>query len=317
MDLHFQQFITNLYKFVFDINRYTPSNELKEFIDAYDKLDMNLVLLRFYSVIKDYKTLIKNKDEELFTYDLKLIPGFNLKNNWTLFKHKQKIKIWAYLNVLYTLTEMLVEYNNSTLSTSSTNLNAQNNLDFNPYFGVGTNNNFGVEQIGLQNFNEDNGEASNGLTSMLSMTGIGKMLNIDELKDQLKNMTKEDIEEATANINNMLGNNMDDNTNNLISSMLTNISQELQNDDMDSNDPLGGILKIAEKVATKMKPKMDSGEFDMDKLINSTKNLAGQIGDKDMFDGNINPFDIVNKMMNMNEHDIMKNYSDILNNFKN
>ncbi len=113
-------------------------------------------------------------------------------------------------------------------------------------------------------------------------------------------MKKEDIDEATNSIKSLLGNNVDDNTSNLISDMLTNIKDELQKEDMSSGNPLDSIVKIAESVASKIKPKIEEDGIDMTQLWNSTQTLANQCKDQngnDLFGGNMNPFELVNQMM--------------------
>ena len=125
------------------------------------------------------------------------------------------------------------------------------------------------------------------------MVGIDKMLNLGELTEQLKNMKKEDIDEATNSIKCLLGN--DDNTSNLVSDMLMNIQDELKKENISNGNPLDNIVKIAESVASKMKPKMDEDGVDMNKLWQSTQNLANQCANENgnsLFGNGNNPFDL-------------------------
>ena len=108
---------------------------------------------------------------------------------------------------------------------------------------------------------------------------IDNKLNMEYLSKQLKNITKEQIEDSTKNIKSLLGD-VDENTSEMISLMLTDIKDELCKDNATSNDgsnPINNFLKmakIAESVAHKMIPKIDPKKVDMEKLLNSTKNIA-------------------------------------------
>jgi hypothetical protein len=175
------------------------------------------------------------------------------------------------------------------------------NDTFNPYIGVGVNDGetLSCSQMYAAKFPEEP-QQKPGIGSIVSMMGIDKMLNLKQLTEQLKNMTKEDIDEATESIRNLLGNNVDDKTTNLINDMLHNINDELKNEPIGTDNPLDNIVKIAESVAGKMKPKMDKNGVDISQLWNSTQNLAERCKDSNgnnMFPNGMNPFDMVNKML--------------------
>ena len=131
----------------------------------------------------------------------------------------------------------------------------------------------------------------------MGMSGI----NLNQLTDQLKNMKQEDIDEATDTIRNMLGTNDNGAAGELISDMLTNIRDELQNEDISSGNPLNNIVKLAENVANKMKPKMDNSDVNVEDLFKSTKNLTDNCVDENgnnIFGNGLNPFAMMNTMMN-------------------
>lgn len=175
-------------------------------------------------------------------------------------------------------------------------------LEFNPFVGVGESN---VEYsttdmfAGVENLPDE--EMTPGLSSFASMIGIDKMIpNLDQLKDQLKNMNKEDIDEATNNIKSLLGDNVNEETSNLISDMLTNITDELKKEQANEEDPLKNIFKIAETVATKMKSKVENSNVDMKELLNSTQNIANNCKDQEgnpLFNKNANPFAMLSQML--------------------
>lgn len=199
-----------------------------------------------------------------------------------------------------------------------------NKLDFNPYIGIGnTNIEYNVNDIlsGPESFPDAQQLSTPGLGSIAGMVGLDKMLNLNELSEQLKNMNKEDIDAATDNIKGLLGGNIDEGTSSLISDMLHNIKDELKKDDIASGNPMDTIIKIAETVAEKMKPRIDSEGIDMNKLLTSTQNLTNNCKDSEgnsMFSQGMNPFNLLGKLVNqsgeLNEEDCMKQCNDMLKN---
>lgn len=314
------QFAGTLHKFVNDLHRYTPSEGSKKFIEVFNDLDMDKVILRYYNILNEHSGKIKNRDETLFSNNLNVFPGIELSECWKKLSSGQKRKIWIYLEMLFVLSELIIQDNSEKEAKEKSNdlsnmahtivKNEEGTVDnadqnFNPYVGVGSSNGeYSIEEMfsGPQTLpgEENNDSALPGMANF----GLNSMFNIGELKDQLKNMKKEDIEEATNNIKKMLGNNDDDNTSTLISDMLNNITEELKNDEMNEGDPFKNIVKIAESVADKMKPQMESSNIDMSQLLNSTQSLASQCEDENgnnLFAGGVNPFNLVNQMMNMNQ----------------
>jgi flagellar hook-basal body complex protein FliE len=156
-------------------------------------------------------------------------------------------------------------------------------LQFDPFVGVGNaNEEYSTNDMfaGIENLPDE--KMTPGLSSLANLVGIDKMIpNLDELKNQLKNMDKKDIDDATNNIKSLLGDNVNDQTSDLISDMLTNITDELKKEDMEQGDPLQNIFKIAETVATRMKPKVENSNVDMQELLNSTQNIASNCKDSE------------------------------------
>ena len=359
MEKHYEEFVKNLYKFISDLNRYTKDEGTKKILEVFDKLDMGKVMLRYLNTLREDEENIKSRNEDVFKKDVIIFPGVNLKNLWTQLSDKQKEKVWTYLQILYIQSELVLNFKesvsdntnkNKTITTmiddvkEHTDDNKQivvkedeqdefNNLGFNPFVGIGgdSGQGFTCEQMysGLDNL-EDDQPSTPGLGALAGMFGVDKMINIEELSNQLKNMDKEEIDKATNNIKSLLGTEEDENTTRLISDMLTNITDELKKDDISKGNPLDNIIKIAETVASKMKPKLDENNIDMQNLWNSTQSLATQCKDEEgneLFSGANNPFNMLNQMMGMaqnmndgnpngqpmNEQDMMKNASNMLN----
>lgn len=328
MDQNLQGFVTNLYKFVSDLNRYYPTPGTSEFVKVFDKLDVGKLMLRFLTTMRPYEQMLKSRDETIFNSSLLLFPGIDISDAWSHLTSGQKNKIWTYLQLLFVQAELLLNSEeskekdsekNKTIHTMVDDINKgseQNDKqefdpfttdgekEFDPFVGVGDDNNdYCVTDVMESTKNiPDEPSSKPGLGSIANLVGIDKMVNLDELSDQLKNMSKDDIDDATNNIKGLLGNNVDENTSNLITNMLSNISEELKKDDVANGNPLDSIMKIAESVADKMRPALQKDGFNMEQLFNSTQNLAAQYKDDQgnpIFDENSNPMNMLNNMMNM------------------
>jgi hypothetical protein len=317
MEHFYNKFVKTLRDFLKDLNRYVPNDGCTQFLKCYDQLDMHKVILRYVGMMKEHEQHLKDMDECVFSEQLIVFPGINLTELWTKIPNEKKNKIFIYLHTLLVISDMMIqsiseneisqastETNNdsevSPLLPVSTKITSEvcNNLEFNPYIGIGgEESNLSVNEMYSGKLPDEQIQKP-GLSSLASMVGIDKMLNLSELTDQLKNMKKEDIDEATNSIKCLLGD--DENTTNLVSDMLTNIQAELKKEDISSGNPLDNIVKIAESVASKMQPQMDEDGIDMSKLWQSTQNLANQCSDdngNNIFGNGMNPFDLINQMM--------------------
>ena len=331
MEQYFESFITTLYKFLSDLDRYVPTKEIKDILDVYQKLPMGQISLRYYTIMEKYAKQIKNKtDESMFQKPLKILPNdVDISILWKKLSKNQKKKIWLYLEKLYKLCEIiLIEKNEQpqpqpqtqpqtqtqqqpqpqpqTQTQTQTQTQSQTQtqeLEFNPYEGIGSViEEYGINEMfsGPDTLPSDKKSSGMGMGSMASLLGLNKMFDINKLRDQLKNMSKEDIDKATQNLQGLLGGNVSENTSGIISDMLSSIKNEIQNDKNLDDDPFDSIMRIAQNVATKLQPKIESGNVNMDELFKSTQgltdNLKGSDG-KGLFEGKTNPFDLVKKMM--------------------
>ncbi len=149
-------------------------------------------------------------------------------------------------------------------------------------------------------FEEDPPDAP-GLESMIRMTGLDKTIDIGKLTEQLKNMTDEDINEATNQIKSFMGDKIDSRNSEFIGDMLSKISNELKSSPV-GTDPLKHILGISEKVSKQMEPSVANGSIDLNSLLNSSQALSKGMTDKSgkpIFSEGSNPFDMLTKMGNM------------------
>nr|QBK88388.1 MAG: uncharacterized protein LCMiAC01_00520 [Mimivirus LCMiAC01] len=323
---YLNDFIKTLYKFLCDLDRYVPTKSIQEILKIYTKLHMGKVSMRYYSIIKDHISDIKNRNASMFKQPLFILPQVDISALWEkLSTSGQKKKVWSYLNLLYVLSEMFLaekNYVNKNIKNKeqSEDEHTQNDkkLKFNPYIGIGqTNEEYGVNEISAgpeKLSNETGGLGLGGIGSMLGTAGLSNML--DELKQQWKNMDPAEIAEATKSVQNLLG--PDSNTSGIISDLLKNISTELAGDETD-------IMKIIENVASNVKSKIKPENINMGELLKSVQNMTNNCTDENgnkLFDGAKNPLNMINSLMGkmtgnnskqMSEQECFSMYNNMLN----
>ena len=332
MEQHYNSFLTTFYKFIFDLNRYDPTIGTSKALEVYKDLDFAKVIFRTYHLLKDNNVKIRNKDETLFNNPFIVLPDVDVSQSWSKLIKGQKNKLFTYLTILLIETDILFnQLGQETSNTPSKKLNTEpeaiikltenttgeitivvkaednKNSEFNPYVGVGENNNqqYSVDEMfsSLANMEDEETTVGGiGLESIVKMIGLNKIVDFNELTNQLKNMKKEDIENATNDIKKMLGDKVDAKTTTLITDLLTNISEEMKSSDMTKGDPFKHIIKIAESVAGKMKPQIEKGDLDVSQLGNSVQMFADNCKDKDgkpMFEGTMNPFAMLSQFTNI------------------
>jgi hypothetical protein len=310
---NFSLFVNNLQNFLSDLNRYQQNIGCQRVLDIFERVNMNKILVKYLATMRPFEQKLNLKDESIFSNKLVVVPGLDMSLLWHKLTSGQKAKIWIYLQILYVNAELVAKYglnqetDNPIIEQMTTNIKVDKDKEkeFDPYTGIGQNNldNYNVNDIMSGTKNTDGCEVSKpGLGSLANLVGIDKMLNLDELKTELQSMTDEDVKKATEKIQNMLGSNNDPQTNQVINNMLSNIRDELKNEDISTGNPIDNIMKIADSVALKIKPQMEESGVDIGKIFESTQNLADNIRDENgnpVFTGenNQNPYDMLNNIM--------------------
>ena len=249
-------------------------------LERFDQLNMALVRNRLSPVLKSNEKSLKNKDNSLFNNNFIILPNIDLKDIWSGLSSGQKKKVWTYLNLLLALVDL---FDDSVVDSAVDSAEGkEDDIEFNPFVGVGKDGELGVNDI----IGEDEGPPEVGIGSMTKMLGLDKILDVENLQSELKNMNEEEIDKATQSIKSMIGPQMGGNAGNLIDNMLKNVTDELKNNDLSKGDPMKNIMKIAESVAAKMKPEIDNGDVDVDEMFKQKE------GDEP------NAFSMIGQMMN-------------------
>jgi hypothetical protein len=297
MEDYKKQFVSTLKKFMTDLQSTKSSKGIDKVLTVFDKLDPVKVSKKVYKNISKYSEKIKAKDDSLFNESVVVLPDVDVTDFWSHASKNKKDKFWVYLNMLLILSELLVKNLNTKNTSNNSKNNTQNVESFNPYEGVGNDNNeeYGVDDMFTGVDKLDPSKVAPSLTNLAGLVGLDKMLNLDELTKQLQNMDENDIDEATKNINSMLGDNIDESTTSTISEMLSSISKELKNNDMKSGNLFENLSNIANVVADKMQTKINSGDVNVADLWASTKTLASKC--KTGSNDSVNPVEFLSGMM--------------------
>ena len=281
MDNNTKEFKKYLNMFVLKAYEILPTEETKKIINVFEKLNMEKVVSRVNKKLSKYNNEITSKNEEMFNNKINIFPNLNVSDIWKKTNDEQKDKLWSLLNVLYVMSDLIIQLNSNKEQESIVDLcnndsTVDNKEDFNPYIGINSNSEnakYDITQMysGPKDLpNEKKSQGVPGMGLLSQMGNLNKMINMDKFKDDIKNLNKDDIKEATNNIKNMFGDKADSQTNNLISDMLDNISQELETANLDNGNPFSNIMKIAESVAKKMKPQVENSNIDLEKVVSAT-----------------------------------------------
>jgi hypothetical protein len=327
MEQYYQDFSTNFMALLNEIHIYSPSKTTEKLVNSIGKLDVSIIskiIARFNIVANKYKKLIDQRDENLFiNSDFNPIPELNFSSFWYNLSSEQKDRIWIYLQLLTIASNFIMNFVNGVKQniTESTNIKEikapvkednlnkkeeKKKINFNPYEGIGVQNNnlsmntllSGPKELPFDQPQSDTGFGLGGLGNLSSMLNLGKMFDMNALANELKNIDVSQIEQATNNIKDLLGDSLDKETSEMISDMVSDITDELKKvpESDASGNPIEKLFKIAESVAGKIGPKMKNKNIDIKKLWNSAQNLTNKFGDVSNNTG-FNPMSLINNLM--------------------
>lgn len=287
------------YELLHNINRYCPNVLIQEYIDKFQTLDINLVLVRFMKIMQQYEDALKTNynDSLILNNDIFILPDIDIKKYWINFDDKQKKKIWLNLRVIYLRGKLLIDHEVDEYipSTSiSETVDGQHDtvikieeekkeeLYVDPILGVGADiKNYDVNQLFKGTETLDNGKIGGpSISSFAKLIGVDKMFDVSKITDQLKSMTKEDIENATQSISNLLNTKADEKTQSFLKDLLDQIKDQLNNVDFTEGDPYKKIENISSCVAKSMKSQVMKGEVDFNGILDNTKGLVKEFAQK-------------------------------------
>lgn len=157
-------------------------------------------------------------------------------------------------------------------------------LGFDPFVGIGNNDNFTVNDIIYNENCEHDDEKKN---NNLSFETIGKMLNVDDVVKQIENIAPNDIDETSDKIKSVLRDQFSDKseTGSIINDIIEDVTHEFKNGfiNMDENgnniSSMDKIMNMSTKIAEKIIPKITSSNIQLEDMLQSAMNLHQKCGE--------------------------------------
>ncbi len=159
---------------------------------------------------------------------------------------------------------------------------------FNPFVGLhAESGNYDIETM-FQNVDKTT-PTGPSMEDMMKMTGVDKLIDIPQLKEQLNNVKQEDISDATKNITKLIGAEEDPDINDVCTTLVEEIVTELK------ANPNAGIQNLFDitgkitgtmgnkldkqkmvKTATKLMSFLQNGESNLKKMTDDQGNPIGE-----------------------------------------
>lgn len=239
----------NHYLKLFVQNIMTTFSEYEEVLGEYykplldnDRCNDDKYVKRFMRKMKDYKNEIANKDNSIFNDTLCVLKNVDFKILWESeeLSESNKTKIWEYLQTLFVLGDTIV-------STSNKVKELLENLN------EGTSNPVQDEAIKkmMENLNNvEEGSQGPFNEEFLKNSSIGQLAS--ELSEEF-------------NPQEFLGN-LDENAN----------PADLMKNFMSGENSMN-FMNLFEKIGSKIKNKVESGEFNHENLLQDAQNMMGNL----------------------------------------
>lgn len=245
-------------------------------------VDQGKIIKKVYNVLKNCITELKEKNLALLTKRnsegriITIIPGVDLGLIIASLTETDTSQLWQYLYMMYISScKMILMINKHKQKgevwdavclfereLAGTGILVAGKA-FNPYIGVGGGSDTADFSVDTMFDGVDKIKPVDPNSGMLEMIGIDKMIDIDKLSDQLKNISQEDIDIATKNIADLLGASNDSDVKDVCSTLVQNIVKDLK------ENGLSNMFTTAESVTQKLGNQID---------ISKMKKTASMVG---------------------------------------
>lgn len=273
----------------------TTDNDDSEF-------DQGRLIKKVFYATRHCSDKIKSKDELLLSQKdenskiITILPGINLGFGYKHFDDEGKKRFWEYMYLLYISTMKIIFNTNegkkndeidSTVAyceteLSKTGVNVKGNT-FNPFVGLNGSldvNNYDIENMftGVKELPKN--MEGMGISSVLNLLGVEKLMNSEQLDKQLKDINDDQINDATDKITQMLGASGNPEVKDVCNILIKDIVENLK---INGISNLGATL---ENVAKSARNKIDSTKMkntaaSMTSFMENSKDKLSNLKDKD------------------------------------
>ena len=254
---------------------------------------------RYMRKMTDFKTIISEKNNDLFKEEIYIFKNINFKNIWDsdLCNEKTKNTIWDYIQTLFVIGGTIISDSNKIKSLVE-NFKKIKNENENEHENKNKTDNDNSNDSGINCKEYGDPNESNGPDD-----GTGEQ--DDEIYNMLKNLS--DNAKNNEPNNSLFGE--DFLNNGLIGNLAKELSEDINLDEMGLNlnngdgDPnisdifgtlMGGdnpmkFMNLIQNVGNKIQNKLQSEDIDQDALVTEAQNMMGMLGNNNpLFDNLLN-----------------------------
>lgn len=238
-----------------------------------------MIVKKVYKVITQYLTnLYPEPDVKLFSLlndkkeKVTIIPGLDIGLVVTLLDEAEMKKLWCNMYTLYICSTTMIHINNTErknkvlellpkLKEKAKEYSAEGFM-FNPFVGI-TNDGSNRDDLdvntmfsGIEQIKQPTSEEA--MDNLLKMTGIDKLVDVSKLNEQLKNVSQNDIDDATKNITKLLGAENDEDVNEVCATLVENIVKTLKENPEAS---IPNMFNIAKQVSNNVSHTLESNKM--------------------------------------------------------
>lgn len=295
-----REFNENLSNFLTYLYSATKDSNVKKLIDIFDKIQTYKTAKKMLSTIGKYSDDIDNKNSSIFNNKFIILSGIDMNKLWPMLTREQINKVWLHLQLLCISANMVVQNSSNSLvitdvSEHMKNISVENTIldsevssvnskfnNFNPYLGVGSDNDFSAEDLfsGPETLKGDSGT---GLPNLGAMGGLGALKNVDiskfvdvkTLSSLIKdNVTDENIHLAIEHLREQLGDEMDNKRAKVMEEIFGAVASELKKIDTSGVIRVADILEPMENLIAKINPILKTNEIDMKYVWEITQKIS-------------------------------------------
>jgi hypothetical protein len=292
----------------------TTCENLKKCFANNNQNDISKIIKKIYKTLtthidKFYPRLLRNlftlKNEEGSI--ITIIPGVDMNLSVSMMNDDELLHLWDYMCVMYVssvsiislinehkkgkVLDILPEIRDKVIKSGVLN----NESMTNPFFGISSEpfdtttstEKYDVNTMFSNVNNEDdtdiNDTSSGDMIDSVLMSGVGKLIDISQLNEQLKNVKQEDMDEATRSITKLLGAEGDSDVSEVCNTLVEGIVSDLQ---LNSDKGFKGLYDTARSVSQRIGTQIDKTKMNktVDKLTSfiqdgesNLKNLKGPL----------------------------------------
>lgn len=280
-------------------------NELKKgFSSEQCDFDQGRIIKKIYRVLtQNLDKLYPDPDKSLFTLKndkgetVTIIPGLDMGLVTGSLNEEDTASLWGHMYMLYVSSVAMISAINNhkkegkvwdvvpKIKEKVTKL-GMFGKSFNPFVGLmNETTEYNVKTM-FEKIDDIKAPSGPSMEDIFKMTGVDKLVDVNQLGEQLKNVKQEDINEATASIAKLLGAEHDSDIREVCGTLVEGIVSDLK---ANPDGGLKGMFETAKSVTEKLGPTIDKAKMKKtaSKLTSFLKN--GESNLKNMKDDKGNP----------------------------